>query len=258
MSDLVLTDVDADGIAVLTLNRPRRLNALAPDLRDALHVAVIDVMAREDVAAVIITGAEGRFCAGGDISQMVQPPIVQGRMRMEKTAEVVRAIANGAKPVIAAVEGVAYGGGLSLALACDYVIAAEDARLCASFVNVGLAPDYGLSYSLAMRVGASRAKRMCLRAIEVKGADALAIGMVDEVCPKGETLARAIAEAKGYVGRPPLAVALTKAAFARAPSSLDEALRTEVDFQSTLFRTEDHKEGVDAFLQKRKPVFRGR
>lgn len=239
---------------VLTLNNPARRNALSMPLRTALIDAFERAEADREVRAVVLTGAGGTFSAGGDISGMNVTDLAQGRERFRVTHRMVKLIVHCAKPVIAAVEGFAVGAGLSLALCCDTVVAAEGARFAAPFGRLGLIADCGLNHTLPARIGAGRARQMLLYGEQMDAVTAERIGLVDHVVADGGTLDLALQRARALAGNAPLALALTKALLAEG---LDAALDRERDMQSTLFLTQDHAEGRDAFLAKRRPVFRG-
>ena len=166
----------------------------------------------------------------------------------------MKAIITSAKPVIAAVEGWAAGAGLSLALCCDTVIAAKDARFAAGFGKVGLIADLGLPCTLPARVGMGRARQILLYGEPVAAQEAERIGLVDQVAPSGQALAHALERARLFAGSAPLPVALTKRFLAEG---LDAALERERDLQTALFLTADHAEGRDSFLAKRKLEFKG-
>jgi 2-(1,2-epoxy-1,2-dihydrophenyl)acetyl-CoA isomerase len=184
--------------------------------------------------------------------------ILDSRVWMKTAHRLVRAIVNSEKPVVAAVEGYAFGAGLSLATASDVVVSAENAKFCAAFAKVGLVPDMGLFYTLAERVGISRAKRMIMLAEVIEAPRAEQLGIVDHLVPAGRALPEAIAIAKQYVDVAPLPLALTKAVYAKGCATLEEALLAEVDYQSMLFLTQDHLEAAQAFREKRRPSFQGR
>jgi enoyl-CoA hydratase/carnithine racemase len=251
-----------NGIAVLTLNAPARKNALSTEVRFALLAAMETYIADPACRAIVLTGAAQTFCSGGDISQMKPPPGVTPRdyslTRMKALHDCVRHIAAGPKPVVAAVEGNAAGAGMSLAAACDYVVAAEDSRFAASFGRIGLAADCGLLWSLPHRVGHAKARDLLLTARTITGPEALQIGFANEVVAKGGTLARAIEKAKSYATTAPLAIALTKRVMAGELDNLNVALDAEIEWQAELRATADHQEARDAFLQKRLPNFQGR
>lgn len=259
--DGVLHRLDGD-VAVLTLNAPQRKNALSTELRTELLAAMERYIAEPACRAIVLTGAAQTFCAGGDISQMKPPPGMTpenySNVRMGMLHDAVRRIAAGPKPVVAAVEGHAAGAGMSLAAACDYVVAAENARFIASFAKIGLIADCGLLWSLPHRVGHARARDLLLTARTVNADEALRLGLANEVVAPGATLARAVEKARGYATSAPLSIAWTKRALAGELDDLDAALKKELQWQGELRGTQDHQEARDAFLQKRSPVFQGR
>lgn len=257
-----IIDTLENGIAVLTLNAPARKNALSTELRFGLLATLEKYIADPACRAIVLTGAAQTFCAGGDISQMQPPPGVTPReyslKRMTALHDSVRHIAAGPKPVVAAVEGHAAGAGMSLAAACDYVVAAEDSKFVASFGRIGLAADCGLLWSLPNRVGPAKARDLLLTARTVSGPEALKLGLADEVVARGATLARAIEKAKSYATTAPLAIALTKRVMAGELDDLNVSLASEIEWQAELRATADHQEAREAFLQKRTPKFQGR
>ena len=160
--------------------------------------------------------------------------------------------------MVSAVEGGAFGGGLSVALLADQVISANNARFCASFAKIGLMPDVGLLATLTARVGIGRAKEICMLAEDVPASDALADGMVDELTAPGQALARAKEVAAEFAAMAPLAVGYTKAMTMRWPMTLVQELAWEGQLQGVLFSTDDLQEGRAAFFEKRKPAFKGK
>jgi enoyl-CoA hydratase/carnithine racemase len=243
------------GVLTLTLDYPARRNALAMPLREALH-GILDAAQGDDaVRAIVLTGGGGTFCSGGDISGMNVTDAETGRERMRRTHRIIRLMVGGRVPIVAAVEGWCVGAGLSLACACDTIVAAEDARFMAGFGKVGLIADLGLPFTLPARIGAGRAKQMFLYGTHVEAAKAEAIGLVDEVVPRGLALAAATERARFLATQAALPIALTKRFLAEG---LDRALEDERHFQTLCFLTEDHAEGKAAFLGKRDPVFGGR
>ncbi|MCE5289472.1 MAG: enoyl-CoA hydratase/isomerase family protein [Nocardiaceae bacterium] len=253
---IVLTE-DRGPVRIITLNRPERRNAIDMALRLMLAQTIESAMADPVVRAVVLTGAGTSFCAGGDISTMERMPEDQARPRAEAAQRVIRAIWGGAKPVIAAVEGSAFGAGVSLALACDRVIAAEDAVFSTAFTGVGLAGDMGIFASLPARVGLAKARQLMLSPARLSGAEAVKSGIADAVAPPGRTLEVAIADAERIAAMPPLAVAAMKSLLSRWPSDPNQLLDDEVDAQVRLFDTHDFAEGVAAFHSRRTPVFTG-
>lgn len=257
MTELVIVE-SAGPVRIVRLNYPAKRNALSLELRAALMAAMQAAMDDTGVRALVLTGSGGAFCAGGDISSMQNVAGVGGRDRLANLHRLVRLLAAGPKPVIAAVEGYAYGAGMSLALLCDQVVTARDAKFCCSFGKVGLMPDMAALWTVPQRVNAGWAKRLMMLAEEVDGETAHRIGLADHLAEPGQALAAALAVAERFAAAAPLPLAYTKAALARGPQPLEAVLAQEADGQALLFNSEDFAEGRDAFLGKRKPVFRGR
>jgi enoyl-CoA hydratase/carnithine racemase len=245
----------SNGVLTLTLDYPERRNALAIPLREQLHDALEAAQADDAVRAIVLTGAGGVFCSGGDISGMNIPDAATGLDRMRRTHRIIRLMVAGRVPIVAAVEGWCVGAGLSLACACDTIVAAEDARFMAGFGKVGLMADLGLPFTLPARIGANRAKQVFLYGEQLDARAAERIGLVDRVVAKGDALAAATALAEDLAQQAPLPIALTKRALA---AGLDAALEQERDFQTMCFLSTDHAEGKDAFLTKREPRFGGK
>jgi enoyl-CoA hydratase/carnithine racemase len=241
-------------VLVLTLDRPARRNALAMPLRVQMIEALRAAQGDKAVRAIVVTGAGGHFCSGGDISGMDVTSAMDGRERMRLSHELIRLMVLGSKPVVAAIEGYCVGAGLSLACASDTVVAAEDARLGAGFGKIGLMADLGLPHTLPLRVGQGKARQIFLYHEQMTAAEAERIGLVDHVVPKGQALATAMEKARFLAEQAPAPMALTKQMLGEG---LDRALEQERHFQSTLFLTKDFAEGRAAFLGKRKPAFQG-
>ena len=201
-------------VAVLTLTYPARRNAYCLQMRTQLRDRLADAMADETVRALVLTGAEGHFCSGGDISEMERRSLLQTRERWNLVCTLIRQIALGPKPVVAAVEGVAMGAGLSLASLCDYVVCARDARFGAVFVKVGLVPDMGALWSLQHRVGRAKAREIFGLGRTFDGAEAARIGLANEAAEPGHASSRAMAVAQEYAALPPVAAAMVKSALA--------------------------------------------
>ncbi len=260
MTDLVegappLLEARDGATLLLTLNYAARRNALSMPLRAALIEAFDRAERDPDLRAIVLTGAGGHFCAGGDISGMNVSDLAAGRERFRLTHRLVKLMVHCAKPIIAAVEGYAVGAGLSLALCCDTIVAAESARFGAGFGRIGLIADMGLNHTLPQRVGMGRARQLLLYGEQIDAVAAERVGLIDHVVAAGAALGFARDRAAALAGGAPLPLALTRRLLAEG---LDAALEQERDLQSTLFLTEDHREGRDAFLAKRRPVFRGR
>lgn len=249
----------ADGILELTLSNPRRRNAFAPSLRQAMIQHLEEGLADPACRAIIVTGAGGTFCAGGDISAMGQQTPMQGRARMMRVShQIVRLLVEGEKPVIAAVEGHAAGAGLSLASACDIVVASREAVFTCSFNKVGLVPDLGAAWTLPRRIGLGPTKMLMFRGKPVTGEEAARLGLVDALAEPGAALAEARAIARDIAAVAPLSNGMAKQLINRSNGTLAEFLRAEADAQGLLYGSEDHREGREAFLAKRKPSFVGR
>jgi 2-(1,2-epoxy-1,2-dihydrophenyl)acetyl-CoA isomerase len=256
-ADSLLVSAHA-GVTTLTLNRPDSLNALDAALRKALLAALKDAARDEAVRAVVITGAGRAFCAGADL----RGGSGEREFRRVLTAEynlLIEAIRGLPKPVIASVNGVAAGAGMSLALAADLVVAGEDARFVPAFGRIGLVPDSGLTRTLVRALGRHRATEVLLGERQLSAEDAEAGGLVAAVVP-GERLAEVTRElAQRLAAGPTVAIGLTKRLVnAAEDDDLAASLGTEASLQDLAGRTEDHAEGVAAFTEKRDPSFRGR
>ena len=187
----VLTEL-VDGVLTVTLNVPRLRNSMAaPGLKAGLHAAVERFATDDEALVLVLTGAGGAFSAGGDLNQLRELDPAALRQRIARGAALFRHIVQGEKPVLAAVEGPAFGAGLGLATACDIVVAARDARFCAAFVRVGAMPDAALFWSLPWRVGPAKARDLMLFADELDGETAVRIGLADRLAESGQALAEA-------------------------------------------------------------------
>jgi enoyl-CoA hydratase/carnithine racemase len=183
---------------------------------------------------------------------------LENRERWNLVTALIRLMALGPKPIVAAVEGSAMGAGLSIAALADYMVVARDAKFGAAFVKIGLLPDMGALWSLQQRVGPAKAREILGLARSFDGAEAGRIGLANEVVEPGKALERAIAVAQEYAALPPVASALLKSALAQGSDSLDAAIRSEVEFQAMAMCSQDHQEAVRAFAEKRAPKFEGR
>lgn len=240
---------------VLTMHQPARKNALAMAMREEMIAAIERIEADSAVHAVVITGSDGTFCSGGDISGMNAADFAGGRERFRITHRLVRLMIESAKPFIAAVEGWAAGAGMGVATCCDTVVAAQGAQFVSPFNRLGLVPDFGLLHTLPKRVGEGPARQIFLRGAPFDAAHALKIGMADEIVPDGTALERALAVAAEFANAAPIPLAMVKNYMSRG---LADALDWERNAQAAMFLTADHAEGRDAFLARRKPVFTGR
>ncbi len=260
MSDDILLERDG-AVAVITLNKPAKRNAFSRDMRLEMMAHLTALNADPACRAIVLTGAGGHFSSGADLSNVDADAApwtpVQTRENFKEVHQLVRLIVSGPKPVIAAVEGLAYGGGFALALACDHVVAAPTARFGGAFCKLGLMPDMGLLWSLKERVGVARAKRITLLGAEVSGEQAHAMCMIEDLCEPGGALAGARAVALSYGDVAPLSVAFTKAAYANGVHTLEDAFRAEMDYVPMLNTSSDFRAAVQAFKDKRKPTFTG-
>lgn len=251
--DAVLS-ADHGPVRVLTLNRPERRNALNREDRLALLTALDGAEADPSCRAVVLTGAGGVFSAGGDIRSMSPDPETS-RDRLALVNRLARTLVTMPTPVVAAVEGGAWGLGLALACASDLVVADRSSRFAASFAKIGLAPDTGLTWSLPRRVGAGRARGLLLTARSVETDEAERIGLVDEVVDDGSAVSRARALAEELAGFSAPATAALKRLLARCDAPLDEVLDAEAEEQERLLAGEDFTEGRAAFFERRPARF---
>jgi 2-(1,2-epoxy-1,2-dihydrophenyl)acetyl-CoA isomerase len=249
-----------EGIAILTLNRPEARNALDLTMREELVEAFDDI--EEDPAArvVILTGAGGHFCAGGDVKSMQQKHTAsEGRARVELLNRFVLRLFNFPMPVIAMVDGFAVGAGCNIALGCDMIVASDRARFGEVFLKIGLVPDGGGTWLLPRLVGLAKAKELVLTAEIIDAAEALRIGLVNRVVPAADLESATRALAARIAAGPPIAARLAKSLLNRAATvDLAAALEGEAFGQSNAITSEDHAEGVRAFLEKRPAKFQGR
>lgn len=252
-------EIDA-GVATITMDMPGRKNALSGEMMGDVGARFCDVQENISVRAVILTGGGEDFCAGADIKSARADNSITGSLkRMTVLARMIRGITLSDKPVIAAVRGVSVGVGWSLALACDYVIAASDARFQFAFRHIGLAPDGGAAKLLMQNMGVLKAKQLIYSGRFVSGTEAGELGLASEVLPSDEVLPRARELARELASAPTLALAMAKRQFNVAQNqTLDEALNNECVMQALMSQSEDNREGGAAFREKRKPVYNGR
>jgi 2-(1,2-epoxy-1,2-dihydrophenyl)acetyl-CoA isomerase len=246
------------GVLTITLNRPEAYNAFTTAMHDALRAA-LEQAQEPEVRAVVITGAGKGFCAGQDLNEFRDVGGDIGGHLEASYHPNVRAIRSLAKPVIAAVNGAAAGAGLSLAAACDLRIAADTATFVPGFIGIGLVPDSGGTYFLARLLGPARAFSWTSSNRRLTAAEAHAWGLVDEVVEAAALPGRAAEVAATYAAGPTAGIGLTKRLFGQSlDATLDEQLALEAELQSAATKTEDFREGVSAFLEKREPRFTGR
>ena len=224
-------------------------------MRLAMVAALERIEADPTIRAIVLTGAGGVFSSGGDLAGMDSASLTAGRERFRPTHHLVRLLVKGSKPIIAAIDGWCVGGSVGLALCCDTLIAAADAKFMLPFGKVGLVPDLGLLHTLPRRIGEGRARQMMLYGETLDAAAAEKIGLVDHVVPTGQALTAALDRAQRFASLAPLTIAFTRAYLA---DGLDAALDWERNTQSALFLSADHAEGRNAFLEKRPAKFEGR
>jgi enoyl-CoA hydratase len=247
----------ADGVAVVRLDRPEARNALDPALREQLAAHFRDLAADDSVRCAIIAGSDTVFCAGADLKAMASMSAAD--MMLRGTHLTWAPIKDFPKPLIAAVNGWALGGGCELALHADIIVAGEGARFGQPEIRVGIMPGAGGTQRLVRAVGKYKAMTMLLTGEPVGAREAEAMGLVSEVVPDGEVIERALALARTIAALPPIAVRKIKEVVAHgADLPLEAALALERQAFQLLFGTEDQAEGMAAFLEKRPPAFRGR
>ena len=259
MSDEILLDIE-DAVATVTLNRPERLNTLAIQTVDRLVETLSEAADSDDVRVVVLAGNGRRFCAGADQAEMIERDPQAWEPIVRRYLDPVRAIVAMDKPVIAALHGDAVGGGLGLALACDFRIAAEGIRMGAPFTPIGLAGcDMSAGWFLPRLVGLGMASDLMFTGRLVEAGEALEIGLVHRVVPKEKFDAEVSALARQLAAGPPIAHRWTKRAIHRSLGvDMDAEFEFEIFAQVQCIQSEDHREGVRAFKEKRVPVFRGR
>jgi enoyl-CoA hydratase len=247
-----------DHVALVTLNRPDALNAMSPDMLDGLEARLDEIDADDGIRAVVLTGAgEKAFCAGADISHMRTADPQAARAFAARGQGVAARIEHLAAPVVAAVNGYALGGGCEIALACDVRVCSERARFGQPEVTLGIPPGWGGTQRLARTTSLGFAKEMVLTARMVGAEEALRAGLVTHVHPPGELLDAALELAASIAAKPRWAVAETKRLCNLALGDLPGGLARELDAFALAFSTEDQREGMDAFLEKRPPRFAG-
>jgi 2-(1,2-epoxy-1,2-dihydrophenyl)acetyl-CoA isomerase len=248
----------ADGVATITLNRPESLNALNAEMRRELQAALKACARDDEVRAVLITGEGRGFCSGADLRGGAEERDFRHVVSSEYNP-LITAIRSLPKPVMAAVNGVAAGAGVSLALACDLVYAAEEARFLQAFVRIGLVPDSGSTRTLVRSLGRHRAAQLIFSGDPLSAAEAHEAGLVNAVMPLAELASTAHQAAARLAAGPTRAIGYAKRLINHAEDALlAESLAMEADLQELAGRTEDHAEGVTAFSEKRDPRFVGR
>jgi len=257
VSEFVRLEI-SDGIGTIRLDRPP-MNALNTEVQEGLRAAAADATAAAEVAVVVVYGGEKVFAAGADIKEMAGMSYPQMAARAGALSGAFDAVARIPKPVVAAVTGYALGGGCELALACDWRVVAEDAKLGQPEIKLGVIPGAGGTQRLARLIGPARAKDLILSGRMVAADEALRLGLADRVVPAGEVYEQAVALVRPYVGGPAQALRAAKLA---VDGGLDRDLAAGLAWESqlfaALFATDDQREGMAAFVEKRDPRFTGR
>lgn len=264
MSESLITE-RRGGLLVLTMNRPERRNAMDASLTQALREALAAASRDPEVRAVLLTGAGGHFCVGGDVKAMNEgkgrdAPMGEKIHMLQDRMSSSRYLHEMPKPTIAAIEGSAAGAGLSLAMACDFRICSEDAKLTTAFAKVGLSGDYGGTYFLTHLLGAAKARELYLMSPVLSGREAADIGLITRAVPAGEVMTEALKLAEQMADGPTVTLGKIKQnlALAAAGGSLLDCFAQEARNHTECTMTDDHKEAAAAFVEKRKPVFHGR
>ncbi len=255
-----------DGIAILTLNRQDRLNSLIPPMRVEARKCIEDAGADPDVRVLVVTGAGRGFCAGGDVGNVVagteaaddEPPR-QRLMLPVSTPRLMDALRSLNKPTIAAINGIAAGSGIAFALACDVVIASEQARVRVAFTRMGIVPTDGVTWLMTRAIGIHRTLELAYTNDIIDAKEMERVGLVNRVVPHDELMKTAKETAKKMMQIPPLTLAMTKKAIYHSlgVSSMEEQMIFEHAAGSAIRGTEDSKEASSSFMEKREPVYKG-
>jgi 2-(1,2-epoxy-1,2-dihydrophenyl)acetyl-CoA isomerase len=251
---------EESGVAILTLNNPESRNPLTDETKTEMISALDEIDKNTALRAMVITGKGKAFCAGGDLKKIGKVPSEEEiREIMGKSQHLLKSLLGLEKPVIAAVNGDAFGMGCNLALASDFVLASDKARFCEVFVKLGITPDFGALYFLPRLVGLWKSKEMAYLGNVVDAIEAEKIGLITRVVPQDALMGEAMGLAKKLAGMPTLAIGRAKRILNKAfDMTLSEVLEEEIKNQIYLTQTEDHAEGLRALMEKRKPEFQGK
>ena len=263
MADELIETLDDNGVLSLVLNRPAAKNAMNQAMLDALVAALTRAATDPDVRCVLLSGAGGAFCAGGDVKAFAAGSgrdlaLEQRAAALRARMEAARLLHEMAKPTVAAIEGAAAGAGLSLAMACDLRIAGENAKITTAFAKVGLSGDFGGTFFMTKILGAAKARELYLLSPVLSGREAAAIDLVTRVVPDAEVMAEGRALATSLAQGPTITLGYIKKNLLLAEdSTLEAVFDAEALHHSRCGETADHKEAARAFVEKRKPVFKG-
>ncbi len=269
-TDDLLAHIDDDGVALVTMNRPERRNALSEAMLRAMGSVLERAATDDDVGCVVLTGAGGAFCAGGDVKGMAErsegstvdrPPTLESAILSQRASQRATSgrLWNMPKPTIAALPGPAAGAGLSLALACDLRYAVPGAILTTAFAKVGFAGDYGGTWFLTQLVGPGRAKELYYFSEKIPAERAMELGVVNDIFPSSDFESEVMRRARQLAHGPTVALRYMKENLNRAiDGELGECLDLEVTHHLHTSLTDDHREATRAFVEKREPHFRGR
>jgi 2-(1,2-epoxy-1,2-dihydrophenyl)acetyl-CoA isomerase len=257
-----LTEAVEDGVATLTLNRPESLNALSDEIRLGLLESIHRLGADDNVGCIVLTGAGRGFCAGGDVKSMADRSARAFEARaagIQQSNRVPMLMHTTPKVIIGMINGVAVGAGLSMALACDLRVAARSARFGTGFVKIGLSGDWGGTWSLTRLVGTAKARELYFLGDMIGADEALSIGLVNRVADDAALLETTMAMARRIAAMPRITLGYAKKnLFAAETGDFASVLELEAFHQARCSQTEDHREAVQAFKEKRRPVFKGR
>lgn len=242
-----------DGVATICLNRPTKRNAINWEMRTALASAIAQIEGDANVRACVLTGAGENFCAGGDLIEINEAAksVENSHFRMQNAGRVAISLLNLGKPVVAAVDGVAYGSGLALALACDVVIASSKARFCASFGRVGLIGDNALHFTLPRAVGIARAKELVFSGREIDAQEGRELGIAMRVVERGDLMAMADSMARSVSAISPVAISLSKDLFRRSfDMTAENIVEAESRAQAVCFQSRQYRNASESFRKR--------
>lgn len=245
-----------EDVVVIRLNSPAKRNALEPRVKEKLKTGIPELLDDRTVRCLVITGTGDAFCAGGDINDMGERDAPSVRNRMQTTHSWAKRLLTAEKPIVAAVNGAAAGAGFGLALLCDIVLVSDKAYFRAAFPGIGASPDLGIAFTLPRAIGFSRAKDILLTNRRIEAAEAEALGIANRMVPAANLTEETMKVAKQLAAGPATSFGLTKRLLNNAYGTVDEFFAAEAFSQAVAFGSREFAEGVDAFLQKRKPDFR--